>query len=492
MTDIKQAPFTHAYKSLGVQFSTAQRPTPVDKPEIIRINTDLARFLNLNPEQLATHGTEIFAGNQIPAHSQPIAAVYAGHQFGHWNPQLGDGRAILLGELSAQNGAIYDVQLKGGGTTPYSRRGDGRSPLGPVLREYIVSEAMNALGISTTRALAAVTTGEQVIRDSRLPGAILTRVASSHIRVGTFQYFAARRDTDSIKTLADHVIARHYQRFIEQRFEHDPYTGLLNAAISAQAHLIAQWMSVGFIHGVMNTDNMLVNGETVDYGPCAFMDAFNPDQVYSSIDHQGRYAYRNQPDIAVWNLSWLANTLLPLMAEQEALAIEKAEHALQQFAPIYQQHYQQIFANKLGFDKATESTQELTQSFLTLLAEHRLDFTLSFRNLKSMLLGQKANTEAKYNEHFDDWLNRWQGTLTTEGISTQQAAITLDKSNPLFIPRNHQIEAAIDAATDHSDFKLFHELVDTLTQPFTDQPERAYLALPPEKGQGVFRTFCGT
>lgn len=492
MVSIQEAQFSNAYSELGDQFFSPQLPTPVPKPTLIKINTELADFFGLSPDLLAASGTEIFAGNSLPHNSRPIATVYAGHQFGHWNPQLGDGRAVLLGELTADNGRLYDIQLKGGGPTPYSRMGDGRSPLGPVLREYLISEAMAALGVATTRALAAVTTGERVVRDTLLPGAILTRVASSHIRIGTFQYFAARQDYQSVKALADHVIDRHYAAYIDQAFPEDRYTGLLTAVIKAQARLVAQWMSIGFIHGVMNTDNMLLCGETVDYGPCAFMDAFNPDQVFSSIDQQGRYAYNKQADIAVWNLSWLANALLPLLSDSQTQAIKKAEQALSIFAEDYEHHYQTQFAHKLGFDVANDQTGQLTQSFLALLAKHRLDFTLSFRNLVASVSSTQTVGEAPSQSEYDHWVQSWRSALTEQGISDQQAALTLCQHNPLYIPRNHWVEKAIHAATDHSDYTLFNSLHETLTNPFDHQPEKMELAHPPAQGEAVFRTFCGT
>ncbi|WP_317933202.1 protein adenylyltransferase SelO [Halioxenophilus sp. WMMB6] len=495
MASIDQAEFKNSYLNLGERFSTPQKPTPVPEPHLIRLNANLANFLGLDARELNTlEAIQCLAGNRIPANSQPLAAVYAGHQFGQWNPQLGDGRAILLGELQGQDQNLYDVQLKGGGQTPYSRMGDGRSPLGPVLREYVVSETMAALGIATTRALAAVASGERVVRDQLLPGAVLTRVAQSHIRIGTFQYFSARQDIKAIQQLADYVIHRHYRDYVNEFYPDDPYTGLLAAVVNAQARLVAQWMSVGFIHGVMNTDNMLLSGETIDYGPCAFMDRYNPRQVYSSIDRQGRYAYSNQPDIARWNLSWLAQALLPLMDKTELGAVKKAEKQLEQFVTLYDDYYQTFFARKLGFDKATEKTVEVCEAWLSLLASEDCDFTLSFRALADQLGAGEEVVENIYPlpEKFQPWLQHWRALLTEQGISSSQARQTLLKSNPLFIPRNHVLEAAINMATYNEDFTLFHQLVDALANPYDYQPEYLQLAQPPGPGQEIVATFCGT
>jgi len=493
MVSFNEADFKNTYHQLGEQYSSSQAPTPVASPELIRINAQLAKFLGLNPEQLHTaESAALLAGNQIPIHSTPIAAVYAGHQFGHWNPQLGDGRAVLLGELLGADNKLYDVQLKGGGPTPYSRMGDGRSPLGPVLREYVVSEAMAALDIPTTRSLAAVSTGERVVRDSLLPGAVLTRVAQSHIRVGTFQFFSARQDLNAVRTLANYVIERHYSTFVAREFASDPYTGLLYAVINAQARLIAQWMSIGFIHGVMNTDNMLLSGETVDYGPCAFMDRYNPGQVYSSIDQQGRYAYNNQPSIAGWNLSWLAQALIPLMADTETAAIEKAQAALNHYSDAYSDHYDTFFARKLGFDSADENTVQLVKAFLNLLHGNRSDFTLSFRALLGQVDSARAENIDTLPAAFDEWIQSWQSALTAQGIAPQQASHTIARNNPLFIPRNHWLQLAIDRATEKADFGLFNRLVETLANPFNMQADHLELAQPPAKGEEVFRTFCGT
>jgi serine/tyrosine/threonine adenylyltransferase len=358
--------FDNSYARLPDRFFTRLRPTPVAAPRLVRLNTKLALDLGLDPERLATpEGVEMLAGNLVPHGGEPLAMAYAGHQFGTFVPQLGDGRAILLGEVIDRAGVRRDIQLKGAGPTPYSRRGDGRAALGPVLREYIVSEAMAALGVPTTRALAAVTTGEPVWRETPLPGAILCRVASSHIRVGTFQFFAARRDVDAIRRLADHVIARHYPEVASAA---NPYRALLDQVISRQAALIAKWLLVGFIHGVMNTDNMSIAGETIDYGPCAFMDAYHPRAVYSSIDRMGRYAYANQPDIAQWNLIRLAETLLPLLAEDHDTAINEAQQAIGEFAKLFNAAYAVGLNRKLGLFEAQPDDTSLAEDLLNRMA----------------------------------------------------------------------------------------------------------------------------
>ena len=372
-------PFQNSYARLPDRFYARVAPTPVAAPRLIRLNVTLARELGLDPDWLAgPQGLEVLAGMRVPDAAEPIAMAYAGHQFGHFVPQLGDGRAILLGEVVDRNGVRRDLQLKGAGLTPFSRNGDGRAALGPVLREYIVSEAMAALGIPTTRSLAAVTTGEAVVRETLLPGAVLTRVAASHVRVGTFQFFAARGDLDGLRLLADHVIARHYPDAAQAE---QPYRALLERVTRRQAELIARWLLVGFIHGVMNTDNMSIAGETIDYGPCAFMDAYDPATVFSSIDRHGRYAYANQPRIATWNLARLAETLLPLLADDEKQAIAQAEEVLGGFAPASRPRSSAGMRKKLGLAGAEGDDLALGQDFLDLLAANAVDFTLAFRRL---------------------------------------------------------------------------------------------------------------
>src|SRR3954470_3653301 len=378
-------PFQNTYSALPANFFARVAPTPVSSPKLIKLNRQLAVHLGLDPDRLASpEGVEILAGKRLPDGADPIAMAYAGHQFGHFVPQLGDGRAILLGEVIDRDGVRRDIQLKGSGPTPFSRRGDGRAALGPVLREYIVSEAMFALGIPTTRSLAAVVTGEHVIREPALPGAVLTRVASSHIRVGTFQFFAVRRDTDAIRRLADHVIARHYPELLGAE---RPYHALLGGVVARQADLVARSVLVGFIHGVMNTDNSSISGETIDYGPCAFMDSYNPAQVFSSIDEMGRYAYANQPRIALWNLTRLAECLLPLFSDDQEKAVAEAQSALGQFAEKFDAAYQAGLRRKLGLFSARDDDPELANDLLKAMAENQADFTLTFRGLGDAAAG---------------------------------------------------------------------------------------------------------
>jgi len=402
-------PFQNTYAALPDNFFARVAPTPVDSPRLIKLNRPLAVHLGLDPDRLGSpEGTEILAGKRIPDGADPIAMAYAGHQFGHFVPQLGDGRAILLGEVIDADGVRRDIQLKGSGPTPFSRRGDGRAALGPVLREYIVSEAMAALGIPTTRSLAAVVTGENVMRETPLPGAVLTRIASSHIRVGTFQYFAARGDTEGVRRLADHVIARHFPQAANAD---RPYHALLEGVIARQAQLIARWLLVGFIHGVMNTDNSSISGETIDYGPCAFMDAYDPAAVFSSIDEQGRYAYANQPRIALWNLTRLAECLLPLFSDQQDKAIEEAQLVLGGFAEAFTAAYQAGLRNKLGLFTARDDDPALAQDLLDAMARNQADFTLTFRRLSDAALDPGGDAEVRrlFAEPtaYDEWAARW-------------------------------------------------------------------------------------
>jgi uncharacterized protein YdiU (UPF0061 family) len=454
----------------------------------------LAARLGLDAEMLAgEQGVEVLAGNRVAETAEPIATAYAGHQFGTFVPQLGDGRAILLGELVDRAGVRRDVQLKGSGRTPYSRGGDGRAALGPVLREYVVSEAMAALGIPTTRALAAVTTGEMVIRETVLPGAVLTRVASSHIRVGTFQFFAVRGDLEALRLLADHVVARHYG---EAARSERPYRALLDAVVRAQAELIAAWMLVGFIHGVMNTDNMSIAGETIDYGPCAFMDAYDPGAVFSAIDRHGRYAYSSQRTIGEWNMSRFAECLLPLLSDDMDAAIVEAEQALDAYEPAFERAYQGGLRRKLGLLTEREGDAELGRDLLEAMSANGADFTLTFRRLSDVASGQEngegvrslfANPSA-----YDEWLMRWRRRLEQEpaGAATRRGAMLA--VNPAFIPRNHRVEAVIRAAVDEGDFAPFQELVTVLSNPFESQPAFARYADPPADNERVHLTFCGT
>ncbi|MGJ5041147.1 MULTISPECIES: protein adenylyltransferase SelO [unclassified Bradyrhizobium] len=486
-------PFQNSYATLPDNFFARVAPTPVAAPRLIKLNRPLAAELGLNPAELETpEGAEILAGKTVPEGAEPIAMAYAGHQFGHFVPQLGDGRAVLLGEVVDRNGVRRDIQLKGSGPTPFSRRGDGRAALGPVLREYIVSEAMAALGIPTTRSLAAVVTGEQVYRGTALPGAVLTRVATSHIRVGTFQYFAARQDTDAVRRLADHVIHRHYPDLAGTE---RPYHALLDAVIARQARLIAEWLLVGFIHGVMNTDNTSVSGETIDYGPCAFMDAYDPKQVFSSIDEFGRYAFANQPRIAMWNLTRLAECLLPLFGDDKDQAIKEAEAALDGFATQFTDAHQAGLRRKLGLATQREGDQPLAQALFDAMAAARADFTLTFRRLSDAAgSGDLSEVRVLFEDPtgFDEWAQRWRQRLAEEPQTAAERSAAMRKVNPAFIPRNHRIEAVITAAVENDDYAPFEELHAVLARPYDDQPDRADYADPPQPEEQVLQTFCGT
>ena len=487
-------PFNNSYARLPERFFALIAPTPVAAPRLIRLNRDLALSLGLDPDWLAgPEGVEILAGKRVPDSAEPIATAYAGHQFGQFVPQLGDGRAILLGEVIDRHGKRRDIQLKGSGPTPFSRRGDGRAALGPVLREYVVSEAMAALGVPTTRALAAVATGEKVIRDTMLPGAVLTRVASSHIRVGTFQFFAVRGDTDGVRLLADHVIARHYP---EAASAERPYHALLDAVIKAQAELIAQWLCIGFIHGVMNTDNMSVAGETIDYGPCAFMDAYDPATVFSSIDQFGRYSFANQPRIAQWNLTRLAECLLPLFSDTEEQAVAAAKQALAAFAPSFEAAFHHGLRRKLGLFTERKDDVALASEFLDAMAENRADFTLTFRRLSDAAAGAEGDEGVRRlfadPLAYDAWAIRWRQRLQHESQDGPERRAAMQASNPAFIPRNHRVEAVIKAAVERDDFGPFEELLAVLAKPYEDQPRFSRYADPPEEHERVRQTFCGT
>jgi len=487
-------PFNNSYVHLPENFFSHQLPEPVAQPSLIRVNHALAEALGIAPAWLeSAEGVATVAGNHIPHGAQPIAMVYAGHQFGGWNPQLGDGRAVLLGEVVARDGIRYDIQLKGSGRTPYSRGGDGRAPLGPVLREYILSEAMAALSIPTTRALAAVTTGERVIREQALPGAVLARVAQSHIRIGTFQFFASRGDTQALQALADHVIARHYPAARESS---NPCLQLLREVIRGQAQLIARWQLVGFIHGVMNTDNMLLSGETIDYGPCAFMDAFDPDTVYSSIDHGGRYAYRNQPGIAHWNLACLAQTLIPLIDTDEDKAVTAAQQAMDEYSDLFLDAHQQGMGKKLGLQLSGEQDEQLVEDLLSLMSDTGADFTLTFRRLAELAVPttgmENVSQLFEFGEDLQPWLQRWRQRFDSEQADPQQRQQGMLAANPVYIARNHLVEAAIVAATEDNNFEPFNSLVDLLVNPFEYDASMARYATPPRPEQVVKQTFCGT
>jgi uncharacterized protein YdiU (UPF0061 family) len=470
-----QIPFDNSYAKLPPQMFTTLRPTPVKAPQIIATNADLALILGIDPADLTgLEAAQVFAGNHIPDGASPLAQVYAGHQFGNWNPQLGDGRAVLLGEVIGTDGMRRDIQLKGSGPTPYSRSGDGRAWLGPVMREYLVSEAMHAMGVPTTRALAAVTTGEPVYREEILPGAVIARVAQSHIRVGTFQFFASRGDLTALQALTDHVIARHYP-------DANGPADLLDMVIAQYARLIAKWMSVGFIHGVMNTDNVSIAGETIDYGPCAFMDDFHPDSVFSAIDQYGRYAYSNQPAIGAWNMAQFATSLIPLMPDRDA-AIEDFTKAVHRLPVIYEAAWLAAFGRKLGIADAKDDDRALINDLLDLMTKDGADFTNTFANLGT----DKARDQFVDRAAFDDWQNRWSARKSPDAIAI------MAETNPQIIPRNHRVEEAITAGRD-GDYAPFHALLDAVTKPFAPLSDTtARYARAPTKDERVTRTFCGT
>ena len=470
-------PFDNTYATLPERFFARQPAATVRAPAPIAVNHALARELGIDPDALeGPEGTAILAGNTVPEGADPLAQAYAGHQFGGFSPQLGDGRALLLGEVVDAGGQRRDIQLKGSGRTPFSRMGDGRAWLGPVLREYVVSEAMHAMGVPTTRALAAVATGEPVLREAGpMPGAVLTRVAASHLRVGTFQYFAARGDEDAVRTLADYAIARHYPRAEGAR-------GLLDAVVASQARLVARWLGVGFIHGVMNTDNCAISGETLDYGPCAFMDRFEAGKVYSSIDQFGRYAFNRQPDIAVWNLAQFATAILPLIDDDSDRAVEVATEAVNRFPDRFAAAWAEVFGAKLGLTDWREGDGHLVNDLLSAMETGQADFTNAFAGLAD------GTAEAAFADPapFAPWAARYEARLAAQGGADKAA---MAHANPRVIPRNHQVEAMIAAAV-AGDFAPFHRLFDTVTQPFEAPPEA--FTHPPEPDEEVRQTFCGT
>ncbi len=476
--------FDNSYARLPARFYSRVEPTPVAAPRLIQWNEDLARQLRLpfdsgDGQNLA----QIFSGNRPLAGSEPLAMVYAGQQFGHFVPQLGDGRAILLGEIRGAGDVRHDIHLKGAGRTPYSRGGDGRAALGPVLREYIVSEAMTALGIPSTRSLAAVSTGENVFREGAVPGAILTRVAASHVRVGTFQYFSARGDAEAVRILADYVIARHYPHLAGGAA---PYLTLLREIAARQASLVARWLLVGFVHGVMNTDNTTVSGETIDFGPCAFLDAYDADAVFSSIDRQGRYAYSNQAPIAQWNLARLAETLLPLIDADSDRAVGLATEVIEGFGPLFEQHWIAGMRSKLGLTLAHPNDVGLVEQLLAIMQRTAADFTQTFRGLCDPLTAPGGDPA------FNDWLMAWRHRCELESQSPQQRVALMRANNPKYIPRNHRIEQLIVAAVERQDFAPFEELLQVLKRPFDEQSAAERYAAAPRAEERVLQTFCGT
>ena len=484
---------THSYAALPERFFASVPPTPVRDPRLVVFNRPLAAELGMDVEAVERDAAALFSGNTLPDDAHPIAMAYAGHQFGGFVPRLGDGRAILLGELAGPDGVLRDLQLKGAGRTPFSRGGDGRAALGPMLREYLISEAMHALGIPTTRSLAVVTTGELVRRDDALPGAILTRIAASHVRVGSFEYFAARSDTDGLRALLDFCIARHYPQAKEAEV---PALAVLAAVADRQARLLADWMQVGFIHGVMNTDNMALSGETIDYGPCAFMDAFDPRTVFSSIDAQGRYAFANQPTIAQWNLARLAEALLPLIHDDTDTAVTQAVGIIEPFVTRFDAYYLDGLRAKLGLVSVEDGDHALIRSLLGLMQSARADHTLSFRELSAAAAGaaQEAAFRALFNDTpgIDDWLSAWRARLGRDPQEPGSRAATMRRVNPAFIPRNHRVEAALNAASERGDLGPFMTLLGILQRPFDDQPQHGQFMQPPAPEERVLQTFCGT
>jgi serine/tyrosine/threonine adenylyltransferase len=489
--------FSNSYGALPEKFFARLDPIPVAHPRLIKFNEALGSELALGRQSLGDAAlAAVFCGNTIPEGADPIAMAYAGHQFGQFVPQLGDGRAILLGEVIDRRGIRRDIQFKGSGRTPYSRGGDGRAALGPVLREYLVSESMHALGVASTRSLAAVTTGEHVIRGMRLPGAIVTRVAASHVRVGTFEYFAARADYDSVKILADYVIDRHYA---ELKSAEHPYLELLRTVSHRQAALVASWMQVGFIHGVMNTDNTAISGETIDFGPCAFMDAYDPAAVFSSIDAGGRYAYANQPAAAQWNLARFAETLLPLIDADGNRAVEAASEVIAAFPQRFEEHWLAGMRRKLGLSAAEPGDSDLIRAWLEVMHRNECDFTVAFRALcdaaaadTAEQAGSKVRALFARPEEYDLWALQWRSRLSREPRSGSDITRAMRAVNPAFIPRNHRVEQMIAAAVDQGNYEPFEQMLKLLSRPYEDQPGFEGYADPPQSSERVLQTFCGT
>ncbi|MBB5325023.1 uncharacterized protein YdiU (UPF0061 family) [Anoxybacillus tepidamans] len=478
--------FDNSYARLPERFFTRINPTPVSAPELVVLNRSLAVLLGLNAAALESEeGAAVFAGNRIPEEAEPLAQAYAGHQFGYFN-MLGDGRAILLGEQITPQGERFDIQLKGSGRTPYSRGGDGRAALGPMLREYIISEAMHALGIPTTRSLAVVTTGEFIIRETELPGAILTRVASSHLRVGTFQYAAQSGTIEELQALADYAVQRHFPGFENAS---NRYLFLLEEVMKRQAALVAKWQLVGFVHGVMNTDNMTISGETIDYGPCAFMDTYDLTTVFSSIDTQGRYAYGNQPYIAGWNLARFAESLLPLLHDEEEKAVQLAQDAISQFPKLYHHYWLQGMRAKLGMYTEEEQDIALITDLLDMMQKHRADYTNTFR---ALTLGKLEGIGLFRTTEFREWYERWQARLGSQQAAKDEVHQLMRSSNPAIIPRNHRVEEALEAAVERGDYSVMERLLHALSNPYAYSKEQDDYAQPPAPSSRPYRTFCGT
>jgi uncharacterized protein YdiU (UPF0061 family) len=476
----------NSYAQLPKVFFSTIDLNPVRSPELVIINERLSESLGMNSKDLQSDtGVEVFAGNQAPNHSIPLAQAYGGHQFGHFT-MLGDGRALLIGEQMTPKGERFDIQLKGSGRTPYSRGGDGRATLGPMLREYIMSEAMHALGIPSTRSLAVVTTGESVYRETELPGAILTRVAASHLRVGTFQYAAKWGSTDELKTLADYTLQRH---FPDVEMDDNRYLSLLKEVIKRQASLIAKWQLVGFIHGVMNTDNMTISGETIDYGPCAFMDTYDPETVFSSIDIHGRYAYGNQPKIGAWNLARFAESLLALLHEDQERAVEIAQDAISEFANLYRTHWLSGMRAKLGLFNEEEQDESLIDELLSIMHTYSSDYTNTF---VALTFEKHEDSVLSGKEKFNQWYDRWQKRQSRQEESKEDSQQLMKRSNPAIIPRNHRVEEALDAAVEKRDYGVMERLLSVLSDPYAHSPEQVEYSKLPEPSNRPYRTFCGT
>lgn len=484
--------FDNTYAALPPAFYSKQAAAPAPKPEVMKVNEALAGELGIDPGFLTSDaGLAMFSGQSMPEGAEPLAMVYAGHQFGGWSPQLGDGRALLLGEVKTEGGERFDIQLKGSGPTVFSRNGDGRAAVGPVIREYIMSEAMAALGVPTTRALAAVTTGERVQREKAFPGAIVTRVAHSHVRVGTFQYFAARKDAESLRTLSDYVIERHYP---DAKNAPNPLLAMYEAIIARQAKLIALWLKFGFIHGVMNTDNMQIAGETIDYGPCAFLDEFDPLKVFSSIDQNGRYAWGRQPSIGQWNLARLGEALLPIWGTDEDTAVKEVKAALNGFSDVFHGHFIEAFSQKLGLPGSWDGSHDFIQSTFTVMKEYAADFTLFFSHLRRL---QDKDHQDKFLSLFADsnaaenWLNTWRNAQAESRIDKAIAQRRMDDANPIYIARNHRVEEAVRAG-EFGNYSAMHRLHDVLQNPMQEQPGAEKFEQAPQPEEMVAQTFCGT
>ena len=476
----------NSYARLPESFFTSLNPTPVPSPKLIILNYPLAESLGLNIKALERDdGIAVLAGNEIPEGARPLAQAYAGHQFGHFT-MLGDGRALLMGEQITPKGKRVDIQLKGSGRTPYSRGGDGQAALGPMLREYIISEAMHALGIPTTRSLAVVTTGDTVLRETLQTGAILTRVASSHIRVGTFQYVSRWGTEQELKALADYTLQRH---FPEAEANGNPYLSFLKEVIRSQAVLIAKWQLAGFIHGVMNTDNMAISGETIDYGPCAFMDTYDPATVFSSIDIKGRYAYGNQPYIAVWNLARFAETLLPLLHEDQKEAARMAQDEISHFSELYHLNWLAGMRSKLGIFNEEEQDEFFIEDLLSMMQNYNADYTNTFR---ALTLDKRPDSDFFRTDEFSEWYELWQARLGRQQESEASSRQLMKNSNPAIIPRNHRVEEALEAAAKHEDYSVMNRLLDVLSKPYAYSPEQDEYSTPPAPSACPYRTFCGT